>query len=196
LIKALNRRQGKGTLWSIPWVMSSVNSEVIKRSHALNDEGNNTLLSYEESWIHESFKSAFITWFGTIFAGTALLNPVTGNLMKKFVLPKPGQGPSQKQMDHGYLLVSGVGKGTNGSVVESEFYFPGDPGYKETARMVAESGLCLALNANELPVQTGGFYSPSAAMGDVLLKRLCLTGCQFASRVVPLTPDGNIQSKL
>ena len=196
LMKALNGRQEEGNLWSIPWVMSSVNSEVIKRSHALNDEGNNTVLSYEESWIHNSFKNAFMTWFGTIFAGTALLNPVTGNIMKKCVLPKPGQGPTQKQMDHGYLLLSGVGEGTNGSMVESEFYFPGDPGYKETARMVAESGLCLALNVNELPVQSGGFYSPSAAMGDVLLTRLCLTGCKFASRVVRMTPHGNIQSKL
>jgi short subunit dehydrogenase-like uncharacterized protein len=200
MIKALNRRfhqeEGEGTLWSIPWIMSSVNSEVIKRSHALNDDVNNTLLSYEESWIHHSFKNAFITWFGTIFAGTALLNPITGTLMKKFVLPTPGQGPTQKQMDHGYLLLSGVGEGTNGSMVESEFYFPGDPGYKETARMVAESGLCLALNAKDLPVQTGGFYSPSAAMGDVLLSRLCLTGCKFASRVVRMAPDGTLQSKL
>lgn len=202
MMKALNRRfhqeEGReGTLsWSIPWIMSSVNSEVIKRSHALNDDVNNTLLTYEESWIHHSFKNAFMTWFGTIFAGTALLNPITGTLMKKFVLPTPGQGPTQKQMDHGYLLLSGVGEGKNGSMVESEFYFPGDPGYKETARMVAESGLCLALNAKDLPVQTGGFYSPSAAMGDVLLSRLCLTGCKFASRVVRMAPDGTLQSKL
>jgi len=61
--------------------------------------------------------------------------------------------------------------------------------------MVSEAGLCLALDGDKLPVQGGGFYSPSIAMGDALLERLCSSGCQFASRVVRM-PNGELQSKL
>ncbi len=127
---------------------------------------------------------------------TALLNPITGTVFKKFILPKPGEGPDQKSMDRGYVLISGRGEGTNGSKVESELYFPGDPGYKETARMVAESGLCLALDLDKLPIEGGGFFSPSVAMGDVLLERLCTTGCKFASRVVKRPEEIKLKSKL
>lgn len=186
--------------WTIPWFMSTINYQVIKRSHALNDQiQNGTRLTYEEYWLHDSFQDAFVTWFGTIFSITALLNPISGYLMKTFVLPKPGQGPTSQEMDHGYLLVSGKGKGSNGSQVESTFYFPADPGYKETARMVVEAGLCLALHRDILSVKSGGFYSPSVAMGDILLDRLCKTGCKFTSRVVVnMNSKGNtkLQSKL
>ena len=134
--------------------------------------------------VNPTFKEAFLGWFSPILGLTALLNPITGLPMRKFLLPKPGDGPTEKQRDRGYLLVSGVGEGENGSIVRSEFYFPGDPGYKETAKMVVESGLCLALERNRLPERGGGFFSPSVAMGDILLERLCKSGCQFASKVV------------
>lgn len=181
--------------WANPFFMSSVNSEVVKRSHALDDSVEEQALTYAESNVQVSFKEAFVTWFVTLFGATALLNPITGLPMKKFLLPKPGEGPVEKDMEYGYLLVSGVGEGAKGSKVESEFYFPGDPGYKETARMVSEAGLCLALDSDKLPVQGGGFYSPSVAMGDALLERLCRTGCKFASRVVNIQ-DGKLHSKL
>ncbi len=42
----------------------------------------------------------------------------------------------------------------------------GDPGYTETAKMLAESALCLAFDDN--PV-TAGSVTPAQAMGDALL---------------------------
>mmetsp|Transcript_20383 Transcript_20383/g.30036 ORF Transcript_20383/g.30036 Transcript_20383/m.30036 type:complete len:584 (+) Transcript_20383:58-1809(+) len=180
--------------WANPFVMSSVNAEVVKRSHALNDSLDGQALTYAESVVQVGFKEAFVTWFAPIFGVTALLNPVTGFPMKK-LLPKPGEGPREKDMKYGYLLVSGVGEGVKGSKVESELYFPSDPGYRDTARMISEAGLCLALDSEKLPVQGGGFFSPSVAMGDALLQRLCSTGCKFASRVVA-TQDGKLHSKL
>jgi short subunit dehydrogenase-like uncharacterized protein len=189
---------GTKSKWTNPFIMSSVNSELIKRSHALNDEnmtGDGQPLIYRESNVQKSFKEAFVTWFGTVLGATALLNPITGVPIKKYLIPKPGEGPTEKEMSRGYLLVSGVGEGVKGSIVESEFYFPVDAGYKDTARMVSEAGLCLALDSEKLPVQGGGFYSPSMAMGDVLLERLCKSGCQFASRVVQMQGQ-KLKSKL
>ena len=43
----------------------------------------------------------------------------------------------------------------------------GDPGYAATARMLGESGLCLA--DTEGP---GGVLTPASAMGDDLVERL------------------------
>ncbi len=188
------RKSHKGDLgdankWTTPFVMSMVNAELIKRSHVLNENvKDGQIITYKESAVQPDFKTAFMTFFGLAGGLTAMLNPLTAKMIQK-MLP-PGQGPNEKKLKYGYLLVSGVGEGVNGSKVETEFYFPNDPGYKDTARMVTEAGLCLALDSEKLPVQEGGFYTPSSGMGDALLDRLCMTGSKFASRVVKL------QSKL
>merc|ERR1719491_1632863 len=172
--------------------MNNINFEVVKRTHAMKEERGVNLI-YEESVLHNSFKDAFVNWFGFIFGMTSVLNPITRTPLEKR-LPKPGEGPTPKQMENGYLLMTAEGEGAKGNRAESALYMPGDPGYKETARMVAESGLSLALDAENLPVKGGGFFSPAVAMGDVLLERLCKSGWKYASRIV--VKDGIIQSKL
>ena len=52
----------------------------------------------------------------------------------------------------------------------------GDPGYDETAKMLAESALCLAFD--ELP-ETSGQVTTAVAMGDELIERLVKAGMQF-----------------
>jgi len=167
-----------------PFVMSAINMEVVKRSHALRSEGNQKLV-YRESLLSKDFKTAFLNWFGLIGFGTLLFTPIRG-----WFLPKPGEGPSRKRMEAGYLTVAGFGVGSKGNKVETLFYFPKETGYLDTARMLVESGLCLAMNKKDLPVTKGGFYTPSTSMGDALMNRLCKTGCMFASKSM------KIQSKL
>jgi short subunit dehydrogenase-like uncharacterized protein len=48
------------------------------------------------------------------------------------VLPKPGEGPSEKEMDKGFLTVTGFGTGTNGHKVRAEMHFSTDAGYRDT----------------------------------------------------------------
>lgn len=55
----------------------------------------------------------------------------------------------------------------------------GDPGYEETACMLAESALSLVSGNGMLPA-TAGVLSPAVAMGDVLLNRLQAAGLRFA----------------
>jgi short subunit dehydrogenase-like uncharacterized protein len=52
----------------------------------------------------------------------------------------------------------------------------GDPGYDETAKMLAESALCLAFD--ELP-KTSGQITTAVAMGDALIARLTRAGLRF-----------------
>ena len=54
----------------------------------------------------------------------------------------------------------------------------GDPGYDETAKMLAESALCLLQDKTELPTNYG-VVTPAEAMGDYLIKRLQRAGMVF-----------------
>jgi short subunit dehydrogenase-like uncharacterized protein len=52
----------------------------------------------------------------------------------------------------------------------------GDPGYDETAKMLAESALSLAFDATP---PTAGQVTTAVAMGDALLERLGRAGIRF-----------------
>lgn len=83
-------------------------------------------------------------------------------------------------MDQGFLNVNAIGKGSNGTIVKAELYFPTDPGYRDTARMLVEAGLALSLQENEITSSPGGgLYTPAVGIGSILTKRLVNTGCSF-----------------
>ncbi|MFJ6836329.1 saccharopine dehydrogenase family protein [Streptomyces sp. NPDC091209] len=87
---------------------------------------------------------------------------------------KPGEGPSAARRAKSWFSVRFVGEG-GGKRVFTEVS-GGDPGYDETAKMLAESALSLALD--ELP-KTSGQVTPVVAMGDALLERLGAAGITF-----------------
>jgi short subunit dehydrogenase-like uncharacterized protein len=66
-----------------------------------------------------------------------------------------------------------------GLVISSRIRGDTDPGYSETAKMLAESALCLA--QDDLSC-AGGVLTPAAAMGPSLLARLQDAGLQFEIR--------------
>ncbi|EHR49990.1 hypothetical protein SacmaDRAFT_1720 [Saccharomonospora marina XMU15] len=86
-------------------------------------------------------------------------------------LRKPGEGPSHDKRSRSWFSVRFVGEG-GGERVVTEFA-GGDPGYDETAKMLAESVLCLAFD--DLP-DTCGQVTTAVAMGDALLDRLTAAG--------------------
>ncbi|MBW5424532.1 saccharopine dehydrogenase [Streptomyces sp. BG9H] len=87
---------------------------------------------------------------------------------------KPGDGPSQERRAKTWFSVRFIGEG-GGKRVCTEVS-GGDPGYDETAKMLAESALCLALDA--LP-PSAGQVTTAQAMGDALLARLEAAGLVF-----------------
>ena len=82
--------------------------------------------------------------------------------MRKFLLPQPGQGPSEKECYDYFLRVIGYGEGSKGSMVKSVLYFPNDPGYVDTARMLVESGLSLSLEQETQKIK-GGYHTTASA---------------------------------
>ena len=108
--------------------MAPVNANTVKRSNALNGYGEAVV--YCEGQSFKSFLGAFYFLFTTVLYGLAVAVGPVRNFMRTFYLPKPGQGPSEEQMNKGYLKVFGVAKGTAGTTVKSTMSFSVDPGYK------------------------------------------------------------------
>ncbi len=101
--------------------------------------------------------------------------PPTRNLLLK--LKSPGEGPSEAERARSWFKVTFVGEGGGRRVVTE--VSGGDPGYGETSKMLAESGLCLAFD--ELP-PSAGQVTTVASMGDMLLTRLQRAGIAFTVR--------------
>jgi short subunit dehydrogenase-like uncharacterized protein len=85
-----------------------------------------------------------------------------------------GKGPSAARRARSWFTVRFVGEGGGRRVITE--VAGGDPGYDETAKILAESAMCLAFD--ELP-PTSGQVTTATAMGDALIERLTKAGITF-----------------
>ncbi|MEV0591922.1 saccharopine dehydrogenase family protein [Nonomuraea cavernae] len=108
----------------------------------------------------------------------AQLPPARDWLMSRL---QPGDGPSPEQRARSWFNVTFLGEGGGERVVTE--VSGGDPGYDETAKMLAESALCLAFD--DVPERAGQLTTASA-MGTHLIDRLDRAGIRFRTR----TPTG------
>jgi short subunit dehydrogenase-like uncharacterized protein len=91
-------------------------------------------------------------------------------------LKKPGEGPSPEQRQRARFSITFIAEGGGKRAITR--VSGGDPGYDETAKMIAESALALARDREALPLRWGAL-SPAAAIGDRLLVRLPAAGMRF-----------------
>ena len=124
------------------------------------------------------------------FAGTKTLRYAAGGVagvsaialsaqvppLRRFLLSrvKQGDGPSPARRAKSWFTVDFVGEG-DGRTVHTRVS-GGDPGYDETAKMLAESALCLAFDDNPA---TSGCVTTAQAMGEHLMARLVAAGITF-----------------
>jgi len=96
--------------------------------------------------------------------------------LRRFLLSRlpQGEGPSEERRARSYFSVRFIGEG-GGRKVFTEVR-GGDPGYTETAKMLAESALCLAFDDNP---ETAGQVTTAVAMGQNLMDRLVKAGLEF-----------------
>ena len=87
---------------------------------------------------------------------------------------QPGDGPDEARRAKSWFRVDFVGEG-GGETVHTRVS-GGDPGYDETAKMLAESALCLAFD--DKPA-TAGQVTTAQAMGANLLARVQAGGLTF-----------------
>ncbi|BCB90228.1 saccharopine dehydrogenase family protein [Phytohabitans suffuscus] len=86
----------------------------------------------------------------------------------------PGQGPTERQRSRGWFRMRFVADSGDRRVLTE--VAGGDPGYGETAKMLAESALCLTHDT--LP-ERAGQLTTAVAMGDALRLRLERAGMTF-----------------
>jgi len=155
--------------WTVP--LPTIDGAIIRRSAAALDRyGPDFTYGHNMVAKHLATVGAIAGGVGTAFTLAQL--PPTRKLLLN--LKAPGEGPSESQRERSWFKVVFVGEGGGKRVVTE--VSGGDPGYGETSKMLAESGLCLAFD--ELP-QRSGQLTPAAAMGDTLLERLQKAGIRF-----------------
>merc|ERR1719215_662378 len=154
--------------------MAGCNAFAVRRSNALNAYGTNMVYSEGQSFSSRSKACKYL--LGLVAFVCCLYVPPLRWLLRKYVLPKPGEGPSEEFMKSGFLKVDGVATSVDNRVVKACISFPVDPGYLDTARMCIESGLTLALDADKLHNKQGGVMTPGACQGEAVLDRLLKTG--------------------
>ena len=115
---------------------------------------------------------------GTLVAA-ANVGPVREALKKRI---KPGEGPSEARRAKSWFTVDFIGE-AGGKTVHTRVS-GGDPGYTETAKMLAESALCLAFD--DLPAAAGQLTT-ATAMGEALIERLTRAGITFRTLSEPPT---------
>ncbi len=81
---------------------------------------------------------------------------------------KPGEGPSKEERESGLYDLLFVGIAADGRQARIAVRGDRDPGYGSTSKMISECAICL----REAPEVKGGMWTPGAAMGTRLIKRL------------------------
>ena len=159
--------------WTAPFVMAAINTKVVRRSHALGGYAYGRDFRYHEAIMTGSGPSGYVKAQSIALGlGGLVLTAsfdTTRSLLEKFVLAKPGEGPDKHARETGFFNLRQFGTLPDGSVIRSRITGDRDPGYGSTGKMLSECAVCLA--KDELPTG-GGVWTPAAAMGDALLKRL------------------------
>jgi short subunit dehydrogenase-like uncharacterized protein len=155
--------------WAVP--LPTIDGPIVLRSAAgLDRYGPDFTYGHNLLAKHLTSVGALAAGVGTGFALAQL--PPTRKLMLK--AKSPGEGPSEAKREQSWFKVVFVGEGGGKRVVTE--VKGGDPGYGETSKMLAESGLCLAFD--DLPASAGQ-VTTAVAMGDALLERLQQAGITF-----------------
>ena len=155
--------------WLLP--LPTVDPMVVKRSAAARDDyGPEFTYSHYAGFKSLPYAGGSAVGVVGLFAA-AQLSPLRKQILKR--VPQ-GEGPSERKRAKSWFTVDFVGEG-GGQKVRTKVS-GGDPGYDETAKMLAESALCLAFDDN--PV-TAGQVTTATAMGERLLDRLSNSGISF-----------------
>jgi short subunit dehydrogenase-like uncharacterized protein len=170
-----------------PFFMALVNSRIVYRSQALRMKGagqnptQQTPVEYIELQNVPKPLSQ-LTSTGIVLAGKLVLKMgrySRGRQILQRIGPKPGQGPSQKVQESGFFRAQFFALHSDEVVHQLNLSFPGDPGNRATVTFICEAARCLLLDRDRLEQKTGGFWTPSTAMGNALKDRLKQAGLQW-----------------
>jgi short subunit dehydrogenase-like uncharacterized protein len=169
--------------WIAPFIMAAINTRIVFRTNALAGQPYGREFRYDEAVVtgRGLRGQAAAVAVSAGIGGMMLAGSIAPSrrFMERFVLPKPGEGPTPEQQRKGSFDLRFVGRGPDGRTVRTRVTGDRDPGYGSTAKMLGEAAACLALDVTAQAVP-GGFWTPATAFGDTLIERLRThAGVQF-----------------
>lgn len=159
--------------WLAPFVMAGINTRVVHRSNALQAYDYGKDFKYDEAMMTGNGLKGRLTAMGLaggmagFLVGAAL--PPTRWVLEKYVVPKPGEGPSENSQKQGSYDLRFYGTTSKGKTLLAKVTGDMDPGYGSTAKMLGEAVVSLA--KDEHPTE-GGFWTPASLMGEKLISRM------------------------
>lgn len=172
------------TGWVTTFIMAQHNSRIVRRSNSLLGWAYGKDFRYREVMRVGSSAAAPVMAAGIAAAlwAQSALGPLAhkgfgSKVLDKIVL-KPGTGPDEKARDAGWFSMKTFTRTSGGARYLATFTADGDPGYKATAVILGEVGLCLAFDRGELS-ELAGVLTPAPVMAEPLAKRLRATGMKI-----------------
>jgi short subunit dehydrogenase-like uncharacterized protein len=152
--------------WSAPFVMAPINTKNVHRTHALLGHPWGTGFVYGERMACGGGVEGELRARGLV-RQERLQNGVLGvglgrALVRRFFLPKPGEGPNPAEREAGRYDI--VFSGTDAAGQRHQLHARGhrDPGYGATSRVIVACARTLL----QLPEHaSGGLMTPGAALG-------------------------------
>jgi len=147
--------------WTAPFVMATINTRNVHRANMLMD------FPYGKDFVYDEM---VLTGPGEKGEANAkrVVAAVNAERMGAIDGPKPGEGPSKEERESGLYDLLFVALAPDGRQVRVAVHGDRDPGYGSTSKMMSECAICL----RESPDVKGGIWTPGAALGDRLIKRL------------------------
>jgi short subunit dehydrogenase-like uncharacterized protein len=147
--------------WTAPFVMANINTRNVHRSNFLLG------FPYGKDFVYDEM---MLTGPGE--QGEALAKRIaTANTSEKMNSggPKPGEGPSKEERENGMYDLLFVAIAPDGKQARAAVKGDRDPGYGSTSKMISECAICLLRDTLDV---AAGIWTPGAAMGHKLIKRL------------------------
>lgn len=175
--------------WTKPFFMGPMNSKIVRRTNALLGYPYGEDFGYDEARVvgdglagRIRAKAEAIGYVA--FVASAAIPP-TRRLLQTYVLPASGEGPDRETRESGQWRIVLIGELDDGTTLRGTVTGDGDPATESTSRMLVESALCLAQDADDLRVG-GGSWTPAAALGHALVDRLTAhAGIRFELEPAP-----------
>jgi short subunit dehydrogenase-like uncharacterized protein len=172
--------------WVGPFFMAPTNTRVVRRSAALYAQWGAPYgpdFAYQE-YLRYDPPLARTTALGVTAILAMFDRALESHTLRRLLmplLPKPGQGPSERTMEKGWFTCELLACTDDGRLVHARLHDSGDPANRVTVKCLCESALTMALDSQALPggASRGGVLTPATALGEPLAQRLRAAGMQI-----------------
>jgi short subunit dehydrogenase-like uncharacterized protein len=146
--------------WTAPFMMALINTRNVHRSNMLMG------FPYGKEFVYDEM---VLTGPGEKGEANARKVVAANNEKTGPNARKPGEGPSKEERENGLYDLLYIAVAPDGREIRVAVKGDRDPGYGSTSKMISECAVCLLRDTLDVPA---GIWTPGAAMGGKLIKRL------------------------